>query len=87
MSNASRSAHQVIFEWSKSGAMSKTVAALLALDLEIQKRGTLVASKEKIAAELGVHPSTAQRARILLQGAGFAYKSGRHLYASGAKTE
>jgi DNA-binding transcriptional regulator YhcF (GntR family) len=76
------SSEQVISGWSESSAKSKRAAAKLALELVRQKPGTLVASKEKIATELGVHESTAQRARLLLLGAGIVYKSGRHMYVS-----
>lgn len=73
---------QVIAEWAESAAKSRQAAAKLALELASQKPGTLVRSKEKIAVDLGVDQSTAQRARNLLLGAGIVYKSGRHLYVS-----
>jgi hypothetical protein len=82
MNSTTVSADQVIMEWGKSAVKSKQTASKLAIKLAGKEPGTLVESKEKIAVELGVHQSTAQRARILLQGAGVVYKSGRHLYVS-----
>jgi hypothetical protein len=82
MNSTTVSADQVITEWGKSAVKSKQAASKLAIKLAGKEPGTLVESKEKIAVELGVHQSTAQRARILLQGAGVVYKSGRHLYVS-----
>ena len=52
------------------------------MKLEIQQPGTLVASREQIAVDLNVNPSTAQRARLLLLGAGIVYKSGTHLFVA-----
>jgi DNA-binding transcriptional regulator YhcF (GntR family) len=78
---------QVIAEWAMSPVKRKNAAAKLALELATQAPGTRVASKEKIAVSLDVHPSAAQRARMLLQGAGFVYKSGRHLYVSDTVTD
>jgi DNA-binding transcriptional regulator YhcF (GntR family) len=82
MNLASMAPEQVIAEWIKSAVKPKDAAAKLALELAAQAPGTLVASKEKIAISLDIHPSTARRVRMLLQGAGFVYKSGRHLYVS-----
>jgi DNA-binding transcriptional regulator YhcF (GntR family) len=76
-------ADQVIAEWLESGVQSRQAAARLALELATQEPGTRSASKVKIAVKLGVHQSTAQRARTLLLGAGIVYKSGSHLYVSG----
>lgn len=73
---------RLVAEWEQSGVQSKQVAAWLALSLRNQQPGTVVQSREKIAAEYGVHTSTAQRARLLVQSTGIAYKTGKHLYVS-----
>jgi DNA-binding transcriptional regulator YhcF (GntR family) len=74
--------YQTIKEWAGSHVKSKAAAARLARQLAKKEPGTLVASKENVASDLGVHQSTAQRARMLLIGAGVVFKSGRHLYVS-----
>lgn len=73
--------------WAMSGVKAKTTAFRLALELAQQDAGTIVESREKLAALLGVHQSTAQRARLALLGAGIVYKSGRHLYVSDKAAE
>ena len=80
--NSTVSTDQVVARWAESAAKSRQTAAKLALELASQKPGTLVRSKEKTAVDLGVHQSTAQRARRLLLEAEIVYKSGRHLYVS-----
>jgi DNA-binding transcriptional regulator YhcF (GntR family) len=82
MNNASASVDHVINQWGQSRVRSKHAAASLAFKLASQEPGTLVASKEKIAIELSVHQSTAQRARLLLLQIGIIYRLGRHLYVS-----
>ena len=82
MTNNGSPVSRIVAGWEKSGVQSKQVAAWLALSLRNQEPGTVVPSKEKLAAEYGVHESTAQRARLLVQSIGVACKSGRHLHVS-----
>jgi DNA-binding transcriptional regulator YhcF (GntR family) len=68
-----------IEEWASSQVERKQVAAKVASELLEMEPGAVVPSKEKMASAYGIHPSTAQRIRVMLQGAGIVHKQGRHL--------
>ena len=75
---------QLIAEWDRSGSGVRQIAAVLGRELLGQPPGTPAPSSMKIAGRFGAAPSTAVRARNLLEGAGIVYQAGNlHYYSAG----
>ena len=75
---------QLIAEWYRSGSRVRQIAAALGRELLGQPPGTPAPSSMKIADRFNAAPSTAVRARNLLEGAGIVYQAGNlHYYSAG----